>query len=120
MAKEPQRSLSWGGDTIRLGVCRKTTLTVVWRWGDNLGDGDKSLGGDGKSLNCAGALDSGRRVPSLQGGVVISEVGEAWSQNRQREPRRILMANIPAVKGVLLTLIFAQEQTLRATLPFSI
>ena len=47
-----------------------------------MGGGDKSLGGDGKCLNCAGTLDSGRRVVGLQGRVEISEVGETWSQNR--------------------------------------
>lgn len=77
--REPWRILPWRRNTIRWGFCKKTTLPVAWVQGDDLGDDNRSLGGDGKSLNCGRALESGRRVLGL---LMIHAVGEAWNQNR--------------------------------------
>ena len=49
----------WGRTPSR-GVCEKTALAAVWGQEDDLGDGDRSPGGDDKSLTAAGA-QSGKR-----------------------------------------------------------
>lgn len=84
MAKREPWSLSLREHRDQMGGCRKTTLAAGWGQGDDLGMLMGVWGGDGKSLNCVGVQESGRRVLGFQGRAIIHEVGGA-KKNTHRQ-----------------------------------